>query len=763
MGKNLLVDLFERVSKNITLQENNVVKLLIKHCTEIDFSTRENCFESILEKYKNIDNFNNFNFSENTFYENPSSNQSNHNLDFRVCKVELGYIKCFSVASDGLPYGISFKDDTESPCSVVIYGTNGVGKSAFFGAMEYVYCNRVTEYSLRNSGNNNDWLSFLAHNGNSKAAFCNLSTPSKKLNFNQDPSFKKLSHYSNSCFINETTVAQNGRVDFSSDNDISAHKLIASGLGLEELITASQTLLKISTYNRQKEKKEYVAANLAVTNSRNLLDSWNNRNLEIVAQIDTLKRSEALYVIDSEQSRVAQLVEIIKSERLTFYSDAGELEGVMRDFLMAYQKWSEVENFTIIEHRYEMMLHARHLVDKSWVDNICPLCKAGIDIENFGEAIDMQVRQYRLQLELKDTAYKAMDDLFEKLDEIIDKTENFISSINDKILLLGNYSIFGEIVATMRQLVTVAVQSRDNDFICELVAINKSGEKMAQLHRFLYFELERLIGVCNGNYDRIQSIINTLYSKIDNLAPDNQMINRVETSKQIGILERELDFITSQSKKERLHLDNLNTIAAQTKAKYDLQLSVINQIKEIAPKAVELVNKDVVKMFLPIRELITEVMSDFLADDNVQLDMNCENNFVALSIVTKDGSRVSPAMYFNAFRYKLFCTALSLSVILGVRKSIGINMPIVFDDPFLGFDTNDRQRMVMFARKMANIIGRYGSSKHPIQVISFTHNWQLFQILRAALQSAPNTKFLILDSLNQAHKNGSYYELTRKA
>lgn len=758
MGKKLLCDLFIELSTDAFLQDNHVVKVLIKHCRDIDFSKRENCFEDIQKFYQTtqrniIDNYPDL--SSQTLRKDDKLN------DYRIKRMEVKHIKCFAESEEGLPYGVTFEMN-EKPVSTIIYGTNGVGKSALFGAMEYVYCKHVSEFALRNHDTDLDWLAFLAHNGISKNASCEIETSDKKLTINETNYFEESSYFARNCFINETQVNLNGKIDYNSWGDCSAHRLIANGLGLKEIVDVMIVFSKLSVYNRQKERRDYTSANIAVNQSRTLLEEWNNQIIEIKAKLESLNKLEITKTLNNKTEQVSNSVSKILGNRLVLDKNANQLESHMRDFLSAYQKWNDVENFALIEHRFKMINHAKHLIGQSDSDGFCPLCNSSVNLKGINESLTLQMGRFKEQLVLKEVAQNTMEAFFDQLDQTALMCNNFITSANDIVVQLSNFSPLKHCVDAMKRISTLISGYRDSAHFCELISIRNSGDRTAQLSRFLYFELERIITLSNSIFERSDSMLNEFYSELEDALGGSVTEEDIDLAKQVGILEREMDYLVSQASKERLHLASLNEVAYQTKQKYDLQVSIIEQIRKIEPILQKAVNKRVVNMFLPIKDAIEEILEDFLTDDNVNIEISCAGDFISIYIITADGVHINPAMYFNTFRYKLFSTALSLALVLITRDRVGLNLPIVFDDPFLGFDTTDRDRMVSFARKMAIIIGRYATPIKPIQVISFTHNWQLFQILRSALQPIPSIKFLILDSYKNARKVDSYYELARQ-
>ena len=74
------------------------------------------------------------------------------NEDFRIAKISFENFRKFPGKGDNqYPYGVSFKysPEDENPCSAIILGVNGVGKSSVYQGIEYIYRKEIGEARLR--------------------------------------------------------------------------------------------------------------------------------------------------------------------------------------------------------------------------------------------------------------------------------------------------------------------------------------------------------------------------------------------------------------------------------------------------------------------------------------------------------------------------------------------------------------------------------------------------------------------------------------
>lgn len=81
------------------------------------------------------------------------------NEDFRIAKISFENFRKFPGKGDNqYPYGVSFKysPEDENPCSAIILGVNGVGKSSVYQGIEYIYRKEIGEARLRDYGKRED-------------------------------------------------------------------------------------------------------------------------------------------------------------------------------------------------------------------------------------------------------------------------------------------------------------------------------------------------------------------------------------------------------------------------------------------------------------------------------------------------------------------------------------------------------------------------------------------------------------------------------
>ena len=70
----------------------------------------------------------------------------------------------------------------------------------------------------------------------------------------------------------------------------------------------------------------------------------------------------------------------------------------------------------------------------------------------------------------------------------------------------------------------------------------------------------------------------------------------------------------------------------------------------------------------------------------------------------------TPDIYFNTFRYKLFCLITNLSLAIAVRKKYNINLPLVIDDIFYSSDYNNKLSFSKFLEKIIILFNKHCKS-----------------------------------------------------
>ncbi|WP_134790032.1 hypothetical protein, partial [Flavobacterium psychrophilum] len=140
-----------------------------------------------------------------------------------------------------------------------------------------------------------------------------------------------------------------------------------------------------------------------------------------------------------------------------------------------------------------------------------------------------------------------------------------------------------------------------------------------------------------------------------------------------------------------------------------------------------------------MKNTIEQIMNDFISkNENIKLEIKLEDyNYkvdgeqytskiiIAKIIDLKSNKETTPDLYFNTFRFKLFCLMISLSIALATRIKYKINLPLVMDDLFYASDFINKISFTEFFKELIKLFHKY-TPEMSLQFILFTHDDLVF-------------------------------------
>lgn len=166
------------------------------------------------------------------------------------------------------------------------------------------------------------------------------------------------------------------------------------------------------------------------------------------------------------------------------------------------------------------------------------------------------------------------------------------------------------------------------------------------------------------------------------------------------------------------------------------------QLKDMQEVLDQRIRNQVQKHYREYADWVEQMMhwySRYLGEEydlKIAYDGDGPDGKLEMVLRNKDGQEVSPAQYYNNFRYKLFCLLLRLVGGLAYMKLNKVRVPIVLDDVFYGSDFNSRAEVKVFwDRLMKSIRQQLGET---VQLLVFTHDEI---ILNAALNAVVDLDF----------------------
>ena len=190
--------------------------------------------------------------------------------DYRIRQVELYNFRKYPAKpiENKLPFGINFCDKDNNPTSSVIMGTNGIGKSSIYNAIEFVFRSKISEIDFRDYGEiekkkrDNDAIikDFIQNwkdtTGNpnvrllTQTGFFSLSKLFVRSNLFYKP------YVQNFFFVSNQEILEMGQMKYENGVKNSFRQVVADAFDLGEIIYFCRMLRMLSLKNDQRFDNE---------------------------------------------------------------------------------------------------------------------------------------------------------------------------------------------------------------------------------------------------------------------------------------------------------------------------------------------------------------------------------------------------------------------------------------------------------------------------------------------------------------------------
>ncbi len=165
----------------------------------------------------------------------------------------------------------------------------------------------------------------------------------------------------------------------------------------------------------------------------------------------------------------------------------------------------------------------------------------------------------------------------------------------------------------------------------------------------------------------------------------------------------------------------------------------INNLEEICGSFKKTYNEELDDVYETCRQTIVPILNEFTNLDGMyegfggenfnnkeEIYLEKENGKIEAKIKNKKifGERtVSPKMFYNSFRYKLYAISIKVAMAFMTMKIWNINAPLVFDDVFTASDFDNSVNIDRFFRRVYETYERLGiGKKNELQIILFSHD-----------------------------------------
>jgi len=734
--------------------ERELSKVIAFYYPRLDLKDKSTFFDSLMSLLS-ISDINDFDFSKlNAEIENNQSivnPEAFKNKDYRIKNIEISNLRGIPSIqeSKNIPYGINLIED-EICHNAIVLANNGTGKSSLFAGLEMIYANEIGEKRLRTKKENINEMEFFDY----LKRFPLIGKPICKVEtYEGDYSlenkifpkeyievFNPISH-----FITEFDIIDKGRIDYETSDqklDYSFHNIIAKALGLNEFLNLLTITEQIPTYSRRKElnQQSKLASEIKSNEEtiKNRLALIQSKQIEL----DELKKGEELKPNSINTIAVINELKIAIEETSVKNLDSSKLKNDIEEFQKSYQEYiaiSGIQDINIEKSFLEQGLRLSEAKDD------CPFCqesKKSIVVikENVNSRIDSLKKYEETERKIKLAYRNLSNNLFDSLKSlkhlsellfnqrsILSKQTSLDNAINKEgelMMLLTPHLLDDELFDYLKQLSDKQFPT-DNEFSKLSIFLIENKELICE---FIPLKIDEINIFIKERAEQIQKVIETLSDGND--LTINEKIKALEkeikeNKASIPIIEKAIKDLELQLKSADVQVQNFRRIK--------------EEIKFFNLKLIEEKDRIVTSYFKSIKEVVEEIMNDFIDEkESINLVLSLEKinknidgeifqtEVIMAKIVQKNGDSITPDIYFNTFRYKVFCLMISLSIALSTRMRYKVNLPLVMDDLFFASDFISKNSFSIFLQKIIGLFYKY-TPDMPLQFILFSHDDLIFR------------------------------------
>lgn len=734
--------------------ERVVSKVIAFYYPRLDLKDKSTFFDSLMSLL-NISDNQNFDFRK--LEEDIEANQSIVNpdiyksKDYRIKKIEISNLRGIPSLqeSDNIPYGINLIDD-EICHNAIVLANNGTGKSSLFAGLEMIFANEIGEKKLRTKKNNisdSEFLDYLKRFPVLGKPNCKIETFEGEYTLDNKifpkgyiEVFNPISH-----FITEYDIIENGRIDYETSDqklDYSFHNIIAKALGLNEFLNLLEITEQIPTYSRRKELNQQSKLSSEIkTNEetiKNRLALIQSKQIEL----DDLKKGEEIKPNSTNKIEVINELRKTIEESSVKNLDSSKLKNDIEEYQKSFQEYISISGIQDINIEKGFLEQGLSLSENK---NDCPFCqdskKTIEEIKGSVKARIDNLKKYEETERKIKLAYRNLsNNLFESLKSLKHFSEilfnqrsilskqtsldNLINKEGELMMLLTPHLLDDELFDYLKQLSDKQFPT-DKEFSKLSIFLIDNKELICE---FIPLKIDEINVFIKERAEQIQKVIETLSDSSD--LAISEKIKALE--KEIKENKASIPFIEKAIKDLELQLKSA-----------DLQVQNFKRIKEETKffnlKLIEEKDRIVTSYFISIKEVVEKIMNDFIDEkESINLVLSLEKidrkvegeifqtEVIMAKIVQKNGESTTPDIYFNTFRYKVFCLMISLSIALSTRMRYKINLPLVMDDLFFASDFISKNSFSIFLQKIIGLFYKY-TPDMPLQFILFSHDDLIFR------------------------------------
>lgn len=704
--------------------------------------------------------------------------------DLRIKKVKLNSVRGFPKSS--IPFGIDFTNTQDKPQSMIIFGSNGSGKSSIYNSIEYTFCKKIGEAQLRNSrtlnDEDNEFKEYLSHfNNGFSNSLCDIETIDENLTLQglNIPIEVRNKINPNTHFISDFDIYHNGQLNFLRGDEGSFHNLIAESLGLSELLQFEKNLNEFIAYRRATETTRINAIEKGIKEETQLIE---NNKKTLAEKKTTFIRFTENQQEQPETNKVQELQKTlaqIKSSNFSFQFDLKSLQNNITEFEQKYKEFSSLEVKSGNAAQIQFYNLGLELLKET---NECPFCnnskKSTDDIQQYASEKIKQIESFN---KLNQELTKSQNFVTENLNNLFNNVALHLAKLKQELNSIKPSSEFSELASNENSYITFIESALAEEFYQIGSGLNNNDKYRLNKNEFLYSYFE-------NQKDYIQIGLISFISELSKFAENrNLLIQKIEAQlaqslqsktifEQIVTIKNEIVSLEQQIANSEKKIQNSNN---ELKT-YREQQAVFNAIKDEARNYNNsfhtLLSSEVQQAFAPISLIVEEVLEKYLQSDNrnVELEIKMKEDevdsetgevlseIITAYIVPKDKSHppLPVNKYFNTFHYRLFSTMVGVSIAMASRINTKINLPLILDDIFYASDFENRATVERFIKELFDIFNKYTPNLE-LQLILFTHDQLIFEsaVKATAEMKVENIAFARLFHHTKAKDKGDVLEL----
>lgn len=210
-----------------------------------------------------------------------------------------------------------------------------------------------------------------------------------------------------------------------------------------------------------------------------------------------------------------------------------------------------------------------------------------------------------------------------------------------------------------------------------------------------------------------------------------KVLRYVQKVLEIKELEQNLKLYKKGSPEHSAIKEKIKLFKQELVAKYSINYSLykgeiiesdLSWIKEVIDFLYKRIDEFAKQFYDIARTVVPELLKSFL-NDECEIVINRDDFDVTVTLGFDDGSELSPRLYFNTFRFKLFAVAVKIALACCVKIIDKVNFPIIIDDAFDASDFRSKYQVCMFIRDIIQQHNTIEALKpYPMQLIFMTQD-----------------------------------------